>query len=124
LPPRSTRFVVGEFRGVWDCDCKLIDFPSRPPGLMTAGPLNRRRLRLRPHSAVVMAQVLPNTERFARQPVQPQLRCRSAFRYPSSTSALRLQVTEEMATICAMLSIGNAVFYRPKDKVCGPLPVQ
>jgi pre-mRNA-splicing factor ATP-dependent RNA helicase DHX16 len=26
------------------------------------------------------------------------------------------QVTEEMATICAMLSIGNAVFYRPKDK--------
>lgn len=26
------------------------------------------------------------------------------------------QVTEEIATICAMLSIGNAVFYRPKDK--------
>lgn len=91
---------------------------------MTAGPLNRRRLRLRPYSAVVMAQVLPNTERFTQQPVQPQLRCRSAFRYPSSTSTLRLQVTEEMATICAMLSIGNAVFYRPKDKVCGTLPVQ
>lgn len=27
-----------------------------------------------------------------------------------------VQVTEEIATICAMLSIGNAVFYRPKDK--------
>ena len=26
------------------------------------------------------------------------------------------QCTEEVATICAMLGIGNAVFYRPKDK--------
>lgn len=26
------------------------------------------------------------------------------------------QVTEEIATICAMLGVGNAIFYRPKDK--------
>jgi pre-mRNA-splicing factor ATP-dependent RNA helicase DHX16 len=25
-------------------------------------------------------------------------------------------VSEEVATICAMVSIGSAVFYRPKDK--------
>jgi len=29
---------------------------------------------------------------------------------------VRLQVSEEVATICAMVSIGSAVFYRPKDK--------
>ena len=27
-----------------------------------------------------------------------------------------MQCSEEIATICAMLGIGNAVFYRPKDK--------
>ena len=27
-----------------------------------------------------------------------------------------VQVSEEVATICAMVSIGSAVFYRPKDK--------
>ena len=26
------------------------------------------------------------------------------------------QVSEEIATICAMTSVGNAIFYRPKDK--------
>ncbi len=26
------------------------------------------------------------------------------------------QVSEEVATVCAMVSIGSAVFYRPKDK--------
>lgn len=34
----------------------------------------------------------------------------------SILAAEKYEVTEEMATICAMLSIGNAVFYRPKDK--------
>ena len=26
------------------------------------------------------------------------------------------QVSEEVATICAMTSVGNSIFYRPKDK--------
>ena len=30
--------------------------------------------------------------------------------------AVVLQVSEQIATICAMVSIGSAVFYRPKDK--------
>ena len=29
---------------------------------------------------------------------------------------MRGQVSEEVATICAMTSVGNAIFYRPKDK--------
>ena len=27
-----------------------------------------------------------------------------------------VQVSEEVATICAMTSVGNSIFYRPKDK--------
>ena len=30
---------------------------------------------------------------------------------------LRYQCAEEILTICAMLSVNNAVFYRPKDKI-------
>ena len=33
-----------------------------------------------------------------------------------------LQVTEEIATVCAMVSIGSAVFYRPKDKQASHTP--
>ena len=29
----------------------------------------------------------------------------------------RYQCSEEILTICAMLSVNNAVFYRPKDKI-------
>lgn len=37
------------------------------------------------------------------------------FPPPRPTTQTR-QVSEEVATICAMVSIGSAVFYRPKDK--------
>lgn len=35
---------------------------------------------------------------------------------PSASAWLPAQVSEELATICAMTAVGNAIFYRPKDK--------
>ena len=47
-----------------------------------------------------------------RRPTKPaRPRCCSSQR-----CGVRGQVTEEIATICAMLGVGNAIFYRPKDK--------
>ena len=34
-----------------------------------------------------------------------------------SCVTFRYQCSEEILTICAMLSVNNAVFYRPKDKI-------
>ena len=34
-----------------------------------------------------------------------------------STPFFRYSVTEEILTITAMLSVNNAIFYRPKDKI-------
>ena len=36
--------------------------------------------------------------------------------HTSSGTCVSAQCSEELATICAMVSVGNAIFYRPKDK--------
>jgi pre-mRNA-splicing factor ATP-dependent RNA helicase DHX16 len=47
--------------------------------------------------------------RMAEFPLDPQLA-------KALLASEKFGVSEEVATVCAMVSIGSAVFYRPKDK--------
>lgn len=87
---------------------RMAEFPLDP--MMAKAILASEKFNVRPSDTCHLAICLARATCCRRLPAALSLQS------SRPSHGLHGQVSEEVATICAMTSVGNAIFYRPKDK--------